>query len=80
MTLSLHSSTAEAACFKGDWQQQASLCEIVQQQARTLADQVKGQQVQLQAAMAKNRQLESWQTALVFLEQLGVIFPPATGR
>ena len=75
LTLSLHSLGAEAACLKGDWPQQVTLCQIVQQRARNLADKAQVQQVQLQAAMAQNKQLESWQTALIFLEQLGIIFP-----
>ncbi len=80
LTLSLHSLGAEAAYLKGDWQQQVTLCQVVQQQARKLADKVKVQQVQLQAAMAQNKQLEAWQTALVFLKQLGVEFPQQPGE
>ncbi|MGC1246431.1 MAG: AAA family ATPase [Spirulinaceae cyanobacterium] len=80
LTLDLHSLGAEAASLKGDWQQQATLCQIVQQQGKTLADKVKVQQVQLQAAMSRNKQLEAWQTALIFLKQLGVEFPQQPGK
>jgi predicted ATPase/class 3 adenylate cyclase/tRNA A-37 threonylcarbamoyl transferase component Bud32 len=75
LTLSLHSLAAKAACLSGNWQQQAELTRVVLQQARTILDAVNVYDVQLQACMAQNQQVEAWETARTVLQRLGVEFP-----
>ncbi len=75
LTLALYESGAEAAYLSGDFALQAQLGKIVLAQARTLLDKVKIYEVQIQACIAQNRQLEAIQTALPVLKQLGVRFP-----
>jgi predicted ATPase/serine phosphatase RsbU (regulator of sigma subunit) len=75
LTLALYESAAEAAYLSGDFGRQEQLSEVVLAQAQSLLDKVKSYEVQSQAYMAQNRQLESIKKALPVLKRLDVEFP-----
>ncbi|HEY9853907.1 MAG TPA: AAA family ATPase [Leptolyngbyaceae cyanobacterium] len=75
LTLSLYTEAAEAAFLSGDVAEMQRLTEIVQNRAKTLLDKVKAYEVQIQAYMGQNKQLEALNTGLQVLKQLGVEFP-----
>ncbi|MEG4233653.1 ATP-binding sensor histidine kinase [Microcoleus sp. Pol11C3] len=75
LTLALHEEAAEAAFLSGDFDRMQRFVEIVQNSAKTLLDQVKVYEVQMQAYTGQNRMLEGIDTALQVLKLLGVEFP-----
>jgi len=75
LTLNLFTESAEAAYLSGDFKQMAQLAEVVLQQSRTLSDEVKICEIQIQAYAAQNQQQKAIQIALGFLKRLGIRFP-----
>ncbi|MDM8559407.1 ATP-binding sensor histidine kinase [Candidatus Parabeggiatoa sp. HSG14] len=74
LTLALHESASEAAYLSGYFSRQEQLAEVVLAKAQSLLDKVKIYEVQNQAYIAQNRQLEAVKIVLPVLEQLGVKF------
>ncbi len=75
LTLNLHIEAAEAAYLCTDFEQMTQLAPVVLQNARTLLDQIKVYEVQIQACYAQNQLLEAVHIALSVLKQLGVHLP-----
>ncbi|MEG4367791.1 serine/threonine-protein kinase PknK, partial [Microcoleus sp. C2C6] len=75
LTLALHEEAAEAAFLRGDFDRMQRFVEIVQNSAKTLLDQVKVYEIQMQAYIGQNRLLEAVDTALQVLKLFGVEFP-----
>src|ERR671933_705668 len=75
LTLALHNEAAEAAYLNGDFEQMNRWVEVVRNCAKTVLDQVKIYEVQIQAYMGQNKLLEALNTGLLVLKQLGVEFP-----
>ena len=75
LTLALHNEAAEAAYLNGDFEQMNRWVEVVRNCAKTVLDQVKVYEVQIQAYMGQNKLLEALNTGLLVLKQLGVEFP-----
>jgi predicted ATPase/signal transduction histidine kinase len=75
LTLALYESAADAASLSGDFARQEQLAEVLLTQAKSLLDKVKTYEVQSQAYIAQNMQLEAVKTVLPILKQLGVEFP-----
>ena len=75
LTLSLHEEAAEAAYLNGDFKQMQRWTDLVNNSAKTLLDKIKIYDVQVQACMAQNKQLEAIRLGLEALELLGIEFP-----
>ncbi len=75
LTFNLFTESAEAAYLSGDFEQMEQLAQVVLQQARTLADEVKVGEIQIPAYAAQNQQLKAIKTALMFLKRLDINFP-----
>jgi len=75
LTLNLHIEAAEAAYLCADFEQMTQLAPVVLQHARTLLDQIKVYEVQIQACYAQNQLLEAVHIALSVLKKLGVRLP-----
>lgn len=75
LTLALHNEAAEVAYLNGDFEQMKRWVEFVRNRAKTVLDQVKVYEVQIQAYMGQNKLLEALNTGLLVLKQLGVEFP-----
>lgn len=72
LTLNLLTEATETAYLSGDFNQMKSLAPIVLQQARTLADEVKICEIQIQAYIGQNQRQKAIQIALNFLNRLGI--------
>ena len=75
LTLSLHETAAEAAYVSGDFEQVEQFIDIVLARTKTLLEQVKVYEVKIQAYGAQNKAQVAVETALTFLEDLGIEFP-----
>ncbi|MBD2004630.1 MULTISPECIES: hybrid sensor histidine kinase/response regulator [Cyanophyceae] len=75
LTLALHEEVAEAAFLSGDFDRMQRCIEVVQQQAKTLLDKVKVYEVQIQAYIGQNKQVEAISQGLKVLKLLEVEFP-----
>jgi predicted ATPase/signal transduction histidine kinase/CheY-like chemotaxis protein/tRNA A-37 threonylcarbamoyl transferase component Bud32 len=75
LTLNLFTEAAEAAYLSGDFKQKAQFAEVVLQQARTLADEVKVCEIQILAYIAQNQRRKAIQIALNFLNRLDISLP-----
>ncbi|MEH1835522.1 MAG: AAA family ATPase [Nostoc sp.] len=75
LTLELYVDTTEVAYLCGDFEQVEYWGAIVLQQAKTVLDTVKVYEVKIETAFAQNQLLESIDTALQVLQQLGISFP-----
>jgi PAS domain S-box-containing protein len=75
LTLELALETIEVAYICGDFEQVEFWFAIVVQEAKTVLDTVKVYEIKIETAFAQNRLLESIDTALQVLQQLGISFP-----
>ncbi|NES94180.1 MAG: AAA family ATPase [Desertifilum sp. SIO1I2] len=75
LTLALHELAAEVACLSGSFPLMEQLIEKVLQNARHLLDTVKVYEVKILADVARSRQPEAIQQALLVLEKFNVVFP-----
>jgi len=75
LTLNIFTEAAEVAYLSGDFQQMEQLAQIVLQHARTLTDEVKVCEISILAYLAQNQSKKAIQTALVFLNKLGISLP-----
>ena len=75
LTLALYVEATEAAYLSGNFTQMDQLAKIVLGKARTLLDQVKVYQIQIEANIFQNQALEAIKIALPVLKQLGVKLP-----
>lgn len=75
LALALHETAAEAAYLAGDFEQMEQLFEVVLLQAKTLLEKVKVYEIKIKAYGAQNQALEAVNTALGFLQLLGIEFP-----
>ncbi|MBD2158896.1 AAA family ATPase [Leptolyngbya sp. FACHB-16] len=75
LALALALETTEVAYLCGDFEQVERWFAIVLQEAKTVLDTVKVYEVRIETAFAQNRLLESINTALQALQQLGIRFP-----
>jgi predicted ATPase/signal transduction histidine kinase/tRNA A-37 threonylcarbamoyl transferase component Bud32 len=75
LTLELYEEAAEATYLCGDFEQMEQLAEVVRNHAKTVLDNVKVYEVQVQAYMVQNQMQLALQTALQALLLLGVKFP-----
>ncbi len=75
LTLNLFTEAAEAAYLTGDFKQLEQLAQAVLQQAQTLSDEAKICEIQITAYIAQNQQQKAIQTALIFLNRLGISLP-----
>jgi len=75
LTLNLFTQATEAAYLSGDFQQLEQLAQAVLQQARTLSDEVKVCEIQIQAKAAQNQHRMAIKIALIFLKRSGIRFP-----
>ena len=81
LTLNVYTEAAEIASLQGDFAHLEQLASIVLQQGRTLLDTVKIYEIQIEAQIAQNLNLQAIETALPILKLLGVSFslnPTAT--
>lgn len=79
LTLTLYSEAVEAAFSSGQFEQMDELSEVVLRHAKGLLDQVKVNEVKLQAYLAKYKIAEAIQLGLEVLAQLGIHFPQNAG-
>ncbi len=75
LTLNIFTEAAEAAYLSGDFKQMEQLAQLGLQQARTLSDEVKLCEIQIQAYVAQNQQQKAIKIALMFLKRLGITLP-----
>jgi predicted ATPase/signal transduction histidine kinase len=75
LTLLLSVEATEAAHLSGDFEQMDQLAKMVLQNARTLLDQVKIYQIQIQDCIVKNQLFEAIEIALPLLKRLGIFLP-----
>ena len=75
LTLALSVAATEAAYLAGDFKQMDELAKIVLRKGKTLLDQVKVYEVQIQACIVRDQGLEAIQIALPVLKRLGVTLP-----
>ncbi|MDM8553238.1 AAA family ATPase [Desulfococcaceae bacterium HSG7] len=75
LTLNLFTEAAEAAYLSGDFKQMEHLAQVVLHHARTLSDEAKVCEIQIQSYIAQNLQQKAIETALIFLKRLGISFP-----
>ncbi|MBW4511762.1 MAG: AAA family ATPase [Scytonematopsis contorta HA4267-MV1] len=75
LTLELALETTEVAYLCGDFEQVEVWFTIVLQEAKTVLDTIKAYEVKIETAFAQNRLLESINTGLQVLQQLGISFP-----
>ena len=75
LTLALYTETTEVAYLCGEFERVEYWAAIVLQQAKTVLDIVKVYEVKIETAFAQNQLLESIDTALQVLQQLGIRFP-----
>ena len=75
LTLKLYVEGAEAAYLSTEFEEVERLAEVVLLRAKTVLDQVKVYEVQLQAYFAQNKLLEAVKTGLTVLKLLGVRLP-----
>jgi predicted ATPase/signal transduction histidine kinase/FixJ family two-component response regulator/tRNA A-37 threonylcarbamoyl transferase component Bud32 len=76
LALALHEEIAEASFLSGDFEEMQSFVEIVQDCAKTLLDKIKVYEVQIQAYIGQNKQVEAISLGLKVLKLLEVEFPP----
>ncbi|MGK7949248.1 MAG: AAA family ATPase [Xenococcaceae cyanobacterium] len=74
LTLTLYSEAAEVTYLSGDFEQMEYFVSVVLQQAKTLLDRVKVDQVKIEAYHAQNKELEAIQFALPVLKNLDFTF------
>lgn len=75
LTLDLYLETTEVTYLRGDFERVEYWAEIILQEAKTILDTVKVYEIKIQAYMAQSQPLRALDTALQFLQQLGVSFP-----
>jgi predicted ATPase/GAF domain-containing protein/two-component sensor histidine kinase len=75
LTLALSVAATEAAYLAGDFEKMDQLAKIVLQKGKTLLDQVKVYEVQIQAYIARDQSIEAIQIALPVLKRLGGALP-----
>ncbi|MBD2181765.1 ATP-binding protein [Aerosakkonema funiforme] len=75
LTLDLYLEAAESAYLSGQFEEMEQLAEIVRKEAISLLDKVKIYEVEIQAYIAQNKQIEAMQAALQILKMLGITFP-----
>jgi predicted ATPase/serine phosphatase RsbU (regulator of sigma subunit)/tRNA A-37 threonylcarbamoyl transferase component Bud32 len=72
LTLNLFTGTVEVAYLSGDFNQMEQFAQIVLQQARTLSDELKICETQVQAYIAQNQPRKAIKIALNFLARLDI--------
>ena len=77
LALELYLETAEAAYLSTHFDEMARLTDIVQQQAKTLLDQVKAYELQIQSEMSQLQFQSAIAIALDVLKKLGISMSPA---
>ncbi|HEY9626963.1 MAG TPA: AAA family ATPase [Coleofasciculaceae cyanobacterium] len=75
LTLALYSETAEIVYLCGEFEHVEHFAAIVLQEAKTILDTVKVYEVKIQVSIAQGQPLIAVNTALQFLQQLGIHFP-----
>ena len=75
LSLALHESAAEAAYLNGDFQQTDNLVAQVLKKAKSLLDQVKSYEIQIQSYLAQNQLDKAIDTSISVLQLLGVKLP-----
>ena len=75
LTLALHEEAVEVAYLSGKFNPMQKWADLVNNRAKTLLDKIKIYEVQVQACMAQNKQLEAMSLGLKALKLLGVDFP-----
>jgi signal transduction histidine kinase/tetratricopeptide (TPR) repeat protein len=75
LTLHLFTEAAEAAYLSGDFEQMVQLVQVVLQHAQTSVAEVKVCEISILAYIAQNQPKKAIQTALVFLNRLGISLP-----
>lgn len=75
LTLALHTEAAESAHLSGDFEAMQRFIDTVHNRAKTLLDQLKVYEVQIQTHVLQNKLLDAVNTALQALTLLGVNFP-----
>ncbi|HIK51969.1 MAG TPA: AAA family ATPase [Oscillatoriales cyanobacterium M59_W2019_021] len=75
LTLKLYETAAEAAYLSGEFDLMEAAIEIVQNNARSLLDQIPVYEIQIKALGAQNKSLEAVQTGLSILKLLGIDLP-----
>jgi len=78
-TLELHLETTEAAYLSGNFALVEELTPVVLAEARTVLDQTRAYDVQIQSLVAERKLQEAVQTGFSVLELLGVTFPQNPG-
>lgn len=80
LALALHVEAAEAAYASGEFREMEELSEEVLEQARTLLDRVKVQEIKIQGYIAEKKLTEAVSTGLEVLRLLGEHFPANPGK
>jgi predicted ATPase len=75
LSLALYSSAAEVAYLSGDFERMDQLIQIVLKHAKTLLDQIRVYQTQIQAYQSQDHLLQAIETALSVLKLLDIRFP-----
>lgn len=75
LTLNIYAEIVEVAYLRGDFICMEQIATEVLTQAETLLDKVRVYEIQIEAYIAQNQNLEAIQIALPILELLGVILP-----
>ena len=75
ITLALHTEVAESAYLSGNIEQMDRWIQIVQQQAKTLLDQVRIYEIKLQAFQSQGQQLKAIEIGREILQQLDIFLP-----
>ena len=75
LTLNTYTETVEVAYLRGDFACMKQMTEIVLAQTSNLLDKVRVYEIQIEAYIAQNQNLEAIQTALPILQLLGVVLP-----
>ncbi|MGK7893006.1 MAG: AAA family ATPase, partial [Xenococcus sp. (in: cyanobacteria)] len=75
LTLNIYTEIVEVAYLRGDFICMEQIATVVLTQAATLVDKVKVYEIQIEAYIAQNHNLEAIQIALPILQLLGVIIP-----
>jgi predicted ATPase/signal transduction histidine kinase/CheY-like chemotaxis protein/tRNA A-37 threonylcarbamoyl transferase component Bud32 len=75
LTLALHESAAEAAYLCGHFNEMEKWAAVVLQQAKTILDKVKANEIKIQTYIAENQPLKAINTGLQVLQLLEITFP-----
>ncbi|MEM9274561.1 MAG: AAA family ATPase, partial [Cyanobacteria bacterium P01_F01_bin.143] len=75
LTLNIYTEIVEVAYLRGDFTLMEEVAMEVFDQAHTLLDKVRVYEIQIEAYIAQNQNLEAIQTALPILQLLGVVLP-----